>query len=420
MRRCKWISLIGAVLLCGILSGCQKEEKEPVTITVIHAWGSTEADHVAMRNIYESFQNENPDIRIQLISMPTRDEMMRKVEDMIMVGNMPDIVTFSGMGRNKTYDFMVENNMALDLMPYLKEDAEFAASVSDVNKEYWTTEENQLFTVADVLLLSGGYWYNEDIFRQAGIEEIPKTWDEFMEMCEMLSIWSRETNAGIKPHQTSAEGYLYFMDHMLADSNGHPQEVIRNHKLTVKKEDWEKAIRQLKNIYSYSAAENENYSYLDETKLFNEGKLAIYVNGVWGAPMISENINARYALLPTESSISMSCKSACLGYVLGNSGNEEKKEASVRFLKYMLSEKVQTRILEETGQIPANARIALDDFEKKKPRLYQAATLVLSADNKIDVPDSMWSDFQKTKFTENILKVLVGEMPEQDLKEVLK
>ena len=195
---------------------------------------------------------------------------------------------------------------------------------------------------------------------------------------------------------------------------------IRNHKLTVKKEDWEKAIRQLKNIYSYSAAENENYSYLDETKLFNEGKLAIYVNGVWGAPMISENINARYALLPTESSISMSCKSACLGYVLGNSGNEEKKEASVRFLKYMLSEKVQTRILEETGQIPANARIALDDFEKKKPRLYQAATLVLSADNKIDVPDSMWSDFQKTKFTENILKVLVGEMPEQDLKEVLK
>ena len=86
----------------------------------------------------------------------------------------------------------------------------------------------------------------------------------------------------------------------------------------------------------------------------------------------------------------------------------------------MLSEKVQTRILEETGQIPANARIALDDFEKKKPRLYQAATLVLSADNKIDVPDSMWSDFQKTKFTENILKVLVGEMPEQDLKEVLK
>lgn len=41
------IGIAGSLLL----GGCGKEEKEPVTITMIHAWGGTGEDHVAMRNI---------------------------------------------------------------------------------------------------------------------------------------------------------------------------------------------------------------------------------------------------------------------------------------------------------------------------------------------------------------------------------
>ena len=101
--------LIVLMLILGvgcILEGCRKESNHSVTITLIHAWGGTEEDHVAMREIYEEFQEENPDINLQMISMPTREDMMRKVEDMIMVGNIPDIVSFSGTGKNSTYDFM--------------------------------------------------------------------------------------------------------------------------------------------------------------------------------------------------------------------------------------------------------------------------------------------------------------------------
>lgn len=419
MRKRNRIGLAGIVLFCCIFlfSGCQEVEKEPVTITMIHAWGGMEADHEAMRDIYKSFQDENPDIRLQLISMPTRDEMLRKVEDMILVGDMPDIITFSGMGQNNAFDFMEKNDMALDLMPYLEEDADLMDSVSEANLEYWVTEENQLFTVADVLSLSGGYWYNEDIFQQAGITEIPKTWNEFLEMCEMLRVWSEKENTGIKPHQVSAEGYLYFMDHMLAEYNEDAQEVIVNDRKDAVKEALEVTIGQLKDIYSYSASESEDYSYRDETSLFNEGKVAIYVNGVWGAPMISEDINAKYALLPSASGTSMSCESACIGYVLGKSGNEEKEDAAVQFIKYILSEKVQTRILQETEQIPVNPQITLSDFAEEKSRLYQAADLVLSAEKKIDVPDNMWNVTQKTKFTENILKLLSGELSIENFKE---
>lgn len=406
--------------MCCILTGCRKEEKEPVTITLIHGWGSTENDHVAMRNIYREFEEENPDIRLQLISTPTQEEMIRKAEDMIMVGNMPDIVNFSGLGSNKTYDFIVENNMALNIMPYLEADEELKKDISNVNLEYWTTENNQLFTVSDVLSLSGGYWYNEEIFKQAGITEIPKTWEGFLDVCETLRTWSKRQNVEVQPLQPSAEACLYFMDHMLGDNAGKRQETIQSHQLVLEDEEFSKTIDCLKEIYSYSTSENVDYSYRDETSLFNEGKLAIYVNGVWGASMISEEINAKYALLPTASSVSMSCESTCLGYVLGNSGNKEKEEAAVRFLKYILSEEAQTRILEETEQIPANPGVSLEDYKKIKPRLYQAAALVLDAEKRIELPDNLWTAAQKESFAENILKVLTEGQSVQEFKEKLK
>ncbi|RRJ25506.1 carbohydrate ABC transporter substrate-binding protein [Lachnoanaerobaculum gingivalis] len=402
----KLLLLMWILLICFMLSGCEKEKKK-VTITVIHSWGGTEADHVAMRQIYEQFQNENPDINLRLISMPTRNETLRKVEDMIMVGDTPDIIAFSGMGENSIYNFMVENNMALDIQPYLEEDSEFDRDISKTNKKYWTTKAGNLYTVVDVLSLSGGYWYNEEILEKAGVRQLPGTWNEFIAMCDRINEWAKKESAEVKPLRPSAEGYLYFMDHMLFSEKDSISEISD--------EDFVDTLKKMESIYHFSTFENTSYSYRDETRLFNEGRLAIYVNGVWGAPMISEKIHAKYALLPTKDGISMSCESASLGYVLGKSGSKEREDASVRFLKYILSEKVQIQILERTEQFPANPNISLEKYKNEKNRMYQAATLVLDAERKIEIPDNVWSASQKEYFTDNIFKVLTNEMDKQEL-----
>ena len=402
----KLLLLMWILLICCILSSCEKEKKK-VIITVIHSWGGTETDHVAMRQIYEQFQNENPDINLRLISMPTRNETLRKVEDMIMVGDTPDIIAFSGMGENSIYNFMVGNNMALDIQPYLEEDSEFDRDVSETNKKYWTTGAGDLYTVVDVLSLSGGYWYNEEILEKAGIKQLPETWNEFIDMCDRINEWSKEESTEVKPLRPSAEGYLYFMDHMLFSEKDSVSEISD--------EDFVDTLKKMESIYHFSKFENTSYSYRDETRLFNEGRLAIYVNGVWGAPMISEKIHAKYALLPTNDGISMSCESASLGYVLGKSGSKEREDASVRFLKYILSKKVQTQILERTEQFPANPNISLEKYKNEKNRMYQAATLVLDAERKIEIPDNVWSASQKEYFTDNIFKVLTNEMDKQEL-----
>ncbi len=172
--------LVRLVLLCYILSGCKSDHKDPVTITVIHALGGTESDHVAMRDIYESFQDENPDIKLQLISMPSKDKLLRKVEDMIMVGNTPDVVTFSGVGQNDTYDFMIKNDMVLDLMPYLVANSGFGDNILETNLKYWIKSKNgkkKKKKNNNVLEFYKGYYQAES--ERAAAQVMRDIYDEF-------------------------------------------------------------------------------------------------------------------------------------------------------------------------------------------------------------------------------------------------
>ena len=105
-----------SILLALVLGGCTVQEPDLVEITVIHGWGSNENDHVAMRSIYSDFEKENPNIKVHLISMPTSKDLLRKVGDMILVGEMPDVIFFGGIGNNQIYQYMVKNDLALDLM----------------------------------------------------------------------------------------------------------------------------------------------------------------------------------------------------------------------------------------------------------------------------------------------------------------
>ena len=411
----KIIKLFLGLCLVFLLTGCQSQPQELTEITFIHGWGSTETDHETMRQIYRDFETENPDIKINMISMPTSDEVVRKTEDMVMVGTLPDIVFLGGKGIDSIYQYMVDHRYALDLMPYLREDAEFASNLAPANLEYWTTEDGKLYSVSDVLILGGGYWYNKEIFQSAGVTAIPKTWNEFEAACRKIEYWAQQKNNGVQPMHLSAEGYLYFTDHIMASMDTS----ILDDEIPMDADTLFRVLDTLQNVHGHSVGKSGNYTYRDETSLFNDGKLAVYVNGVWGAAMIDEDLDVAYALMPGGSK-SICCESAGAGYILGNTGDTKRQEASVRFLKYMLSEEVQTRILLETQQVPANPNINIADCEKEMPRFSQAVATAQQAEIKIEIPEQLWANQQTQVFSEYIFSVLNGDFNRQTFFDLLR
>lgn len=89
-------------------------------------------------------------------------------------------------------------------------------------------------------------------------------------------------------------------------------------------------LESIRSIYSYAAVKGADYSYRDETDLFSEERMAIYVNGIWAASMIPEELDVQYALFPAEEGTSMSVNPHAWAIFLGIIGKRtEGKRASV-------------------------------------------------------------------------------------------
>ena len=121
------------------LSACKVKEEEKTEISFIHGWGSTEAEHVAMRKIFEDFEKENPGIKLNMVSMPAPTDVVNKVGDLLTVGEVPDIIFTAGDGRESIYRFMIDKKYALDLLPYLNNDVELKSRISPIILKNWTT-----------------------------------------------------------------------------------------------------------------------------------------------------------------------------------------------------------------------------------------------------------------------------------------
>lgn len=403
-------SLIIVLCICFILTACSSKETEPVEITFIHGWGSTEDDHQTMRSIYQDFEKEHPEIKLNMISMPTNMEMMEEVQDMLTVGNVPNIIFTAGEGKNTLYRYMLDNNLLVDMMPYLENDKEFNNSVSPIIKDTWV-EDNHLYTMSDVLIVSGGYWYNKNIFKMAGIENRPKTWDEFFDVLSRLKEWSEKNSVSIEVIRPSNDAYLYIADNLLYGMG----EDLSKGTADISKESFMEVCKTWDKIYDYVHLVGRNNSYRDETELFNAGKLAIYTNGVWATSMISDSVDTEYALLPSQTEESIGCQTAALGYLVGNVGDEAQINASMEFVKYMLSKPVQERILAETKQVPQNPNVELFDYYSELPLFCRAVKIVKDADVTLDIPRNIWSDNQWRALDDSLLEYLDENMSSSNL-----
>lgn len=414
----KWCVALVCLLVAGI-TGCGQKAESQVEITLIHGWGTMEADHVAMREIYKDFEKENPDISLNLISLPSSEDALSKAGNMLAAGRVPDLLFCGGSGKGSVYEFMVDKGYAVDLMPYIDSDSDFAGDIAPELIKYWTTEQNRLYTVSDVLLLSGGYWYNEDIFAEAGITKAPESFAELLDVCEKISSWAVGSGQEVVPLQLDDAGCFYLMDHLLSGA-GHSGILKPDERMKVDQQILLPVLEELKHVYGYGLKMDADYGFRDVLEMFKEGKSAMYINGVWVGAMIPGDMRAAYAPMPGKDGKSTSCISACVGYIVGNTGDERRMEASIRFIKYMLSDAVQERILLETGQMPSNPSIEIGRYQEQMPRFYQAVSAVQEADVKLEVPDNMWGSDQCTYFTGNIMNVMNDSLRVQTFMDQLR
>ena len=393
MKRKKVI--LGLFLLLILLSGCQmSEEAEPVRLSFIHGWGGTLRAHAIMQEIYDEFDEKNEDIILS--SQPSSDSSIavEKANDMLALDDMPNIVSTNGQ-----YYFVenaVKREKLLDLMSYIRSDADFMRLIHPSVLEVWTNTDGSLYTLPDALEVMG-FWYNENYFREAGIVDengeiaLPKTWTEFYEVCEKLEAWNRtsgklEAVYALENVQVVENLFLARLGGESTDGlilatdvpESYDSEVFRN------------VIKDFANIFRYS----QNTDSIENARqYFIDGSTAMYFNGVWESEVIQncERSNEiAYANYPTNYGMQLSYVSPSSGYVIYESRDERENEAAIRFLKYILSQEIQTRIATETGQAPVNPKVDNQVIAEKYPVLGNALETAHSAGIQLKTITSVW------------------------------
>lgn len=413
MKKNKGILLaLAAAALLG-LSGCQEgQEEQPTELLLMNGWGGTGADHVAMRDIYTGFMEENPDIRLILDSSPDISITIDKGEEMLAVDRMPDILSTNGY--EDFVKYAVGKGYALDLIPYLEKEEGLSECIPASVLES-QMEDGALYTVPDVVELSG-YWYNKEIFRQAGIEKNPETWEEFWAMCQQLQNWSeQEQNQVVPVVMEAGQAAFAFTGARIAGEGREGLKMLEKKPENFQHPAIEAALKDLIHIYEYSGNMSTSLNENDALDAFNKGKAAMYFNGAWANVMISSKIPAGFSNYPE----GVCLETITSGYVLSNTQGEKKTEAAIRFLKYILSEEVQRRILRETKQVPVNQNISYLDFKEELPLLIEAVETSKKAEIKVQSLRSAWGAEIVDWMQEHIGSLLDGSVTVEEYLQLL-
>lgn len=393
------LSIVFLITLSAVIAavqGCSREEtEEPVEITLMHGWGGTPQTHKTMSEIYAGFSAENPDIKLNCIPYASSEVVVEQGNDMLAVGKMPNIIGTSGL--SYYVKNAVKTGKAMDILPYIETDPEWKASIAPAVFDTWVTGNNRMYTLPDVLEVAG-YWFNSDYFIQAGITnengnaKIPSTWGEFMETAAKLQEWIDATGQNISVFALEdAQTVEFLFLARLAGEGENGLDACRNSYVRIKSETLENVLSDMEQIGNL-ARWVDNIE--NARQCFADGDSIIYFNGVWESDVLkdSEHMDVlTYANYPTESGQSLAYISPSSGYVLSNQTNERTAEAEIRFLKYMLSDEVQTKIAVETGQAPANPNIDMDRVIQESPMFGSAIDEAYGAQIQIKTIFSVWT-----------------------------
>ena len=406
------------ILFCFLLTACSTVSKdESVSISFMHGWGGSSFDHVGMRELFAEFEALNPDVHIVYDTSPDLGIVMEKAADMLAVDKAPSIISTNG---NVQYVSNArKKGVALNLMPYLQEDETFASDISPHILQALQEPSGEIYTLPDAVEYIG-YWYNASLFRQAGITDtgtpngkvvLPRTWEEFWNACDALAEIAPQT--GAVPLQLQVSQMGFFLGARLAAVSADALNYMQKDSPVCHREDAELAVSELVNALSYDVRRG---TALDIRQNFFDGKSAIYIDGVWANTEFTETTTKqeiRYAAFPGLCGETIAYANPATGYVISSDGSQKQIDASIRFLKYMLSEDVQKQIVIKTHQAPSNPKISEPWIHEQVPILAEAMQVCQEADQQILTLYTVLSAKKSAQLEQSLEDLLRGKPVQQ-------
>lgn len=330
-------------------------------------WWGVELPDGALQEICDGFTEETG-VKIDLLSNPYADTKTQ-IAAGAAAGTMADVV---GLDGSWVYDFAKQGSIA-NLTELMEADGYDDSQLSDQIKYEGNTYMIPVVNFAYPLFV------NTDILEEAGVEEIPTTWTEFLDACDKITTNTDKAAYAIPLSTEAPNGIQNQFSSWLWASGGN---LLQDGKPALTDND---KLAQLVDMVKtmkdkgYLSDGAEAMKEQDMVNEFENGRLAFMVDGISHLTTIkteSPDLNFTFAKMPVMDDYTDKSGMDVANWGIGIADNCENKEAAMQFVEYLMSPEVNAKLAQLANAFPGNST-AEPDYSSND-ELFQKAFEIFS------------------------------------------
>ncbi|MEG0691689.1 MAG: extracellular solute-binding protein [Oscillospiraceae bacterium] len=301
---CMSLSVIGCSAKNQEDAGTPNQSKEKVKISFSHYFTKEEEaasdESKVFRTMLKEYMDANPNVEISTVEMNNND-YQTKLPAQAAGDDLPDVFCTLGSWIANFSD----SEMLVDMTKALK-DSGYMGDYRDTIFDPVTIDE-KIYGTPLQASASGYVYYNAKLWKEAGYDKFPETWDEVFEAQKKFDSKGIATIAhGNKEKWNYESCWISTIGDRFTGTEWTKSIIARDGKAKFTDKDFIAAL-ELSQKIGTSGVLNADFNALSTAQgqqLFAEGKAASLIDGYWALPYLQENVPAdklgdiKVALIP--------------------------------------------------------------------------------------------------------------------------
>jgi multiple sugar transport system substrate-binding protein len=330
-------------------------------VTIEFAYPYSHLFDVTYEAMMPAFKEAHPNIEVKFrATYESYEDGTNTVLREAVSGNLPD-VTMQGLNRQAP---LVDKGIAQSLEPFISAEADFETDGYHQAMLSLSTFDDAVYGLPFSISLPVGY-YNLDILKEGGIEELPQTWDDVIAACKTMKANGIDNPIFWGWNITGN----WFMQALLWSQDS---AIVEDGRVTMDSPEALVALKQMQEIFT--GCEMQNLEWKAALASFSAGEVGMMF---WSTSALGavERSQGDFELVtgpfPGLDGKPMGLPAGGNAAMLTSTSDDPKvREAAWTWLKYITSGEGAAEVAKTTGYMPPNKaanEIILADFYEQNP-----------------------------------------------------
>lgn len=331
--------IIFILLFSILLTGCKAvkenstKQKSPIIIPVCFLVDqeSGQSENIELVNAFNEAYKGIYQLDVEWIT-DSAEGYRARLKRLNGLDQLPAVITDVGFDSD-FYQLLLAHNRLVNLKPYMEQDEEWMNSLDAKIRKSCEEADGSIYMspLNSTISSYAGFYYNKELFKKAGIQKFPDTWDDFFQCLDVL----KEHNiTPLALHGGSSywTALLIASNYMASTPEGAAFLKIQ-FPANYQNASMKRMMTMLKRLYQYSDKDALEIEHGEARKRFIEGKNAIMANGGWMMLSLPEDVREKTGFAPFPENILMN-EPKMSAWAVTTSYDKDITNGAVEFLKF--------------------------------------------------------------------------------------